>query len=51
VLAARFSTSSKRFPLKLRLALRLKDPRGGADRIVSRSILLRRSPPSARFLG
>jgi Galactose oxidase-like, Early set domain/Kelch motif len=51
VLPARFSTSSKRFPLKLRLALRLKDPRGGADRIVSRSILLRRSPPSARFLG
>jgi hypothetical protein len=50
-LSARFSTSGKRFPLKVRLALRLKDPRGGAVRSVSRSILLRRSPPSARFLG
>jgi hypothetical protein len=51
VLPARFSTTGKAFPLKLRLAMRLKDPRGGANRIVTRSILLRRSPPSARFLG
>jgi hypothetical protein len=51
VLSARFSTKGKRFPLKLRLALRLRDPRGGGDRLVSRSIVLRRSPPSARFLG
>jgi hypothetical protein len=51
VLPARFSTTGKRFPLKLRMAMRLKDPRGGANRIVTRSILLRRSPPSARFLG
>jgi len=31
--------------------MRLKSPLGGGNRIVTRSILLRRSPPSARFLG
>ena len=51
VLPARFSTTGKSFPLKLRLAMRLKSPSGGGTRIVTRSILLRRSPPSARFLG
>ncbi len=39
VLPARFSTTGKTFPLKLRLAMRLKDPRGGGNRIVTRSIL------------
>jgi hypothetical protein len=51
VLPARFSTTGKRFPLKLRVFMRLRDPRGGGDRVVTRSLLLRRSPPSARFLG
>ena len=31
VLPARVSTTGKAFPLKLRLAMRLKDPRGGAS--------------------
>lgn len=51
VLTARFSTTGKRFPLKLRMFMRLRDPRGGGDRVITRSLLLRRSPPSARFLG
>ena len=51
VLTARFSTTGKRFPLKLRMFMRLRDPRGGGDRVIARSLLLRRSPPSARFLG
>jgi len=41
VLPARFSATGKTFPLKPGLALRLKDPRGGTNRIVTRSILLR----------
>ena len=46
MLPARFSTTGKRFPLKLRMLMRLRDPRGGGDRVVTRSLLLRRSPPS-----
>ena len=48
----RFSVKGKRFPLKLRMTIALKDKRGGATRTTTRGLLLIKSPkPKARILA
>ncbi len=48
----RFSVKGKRFPLKLRMTIALKDKRGGATRTTTKGLLLIKSPkPTARILA
>jgi hypothetical protein len=48
----RFSTKGKRFPLKLRMTIGLRDPRGGPVRTVTKGLLLQTTPtPKARILA
>ena len=48
----RFSVKGKRFPLKLRMTIALKDKRGGATRTTTKGLLLSKSPkPTARILA
>ena len=48
----RFSTKGKRFPLKLRMTIGLRDARGGPVRTTTKGLLLRKSPkPTARILA
>ncbi len=48
----RFSTKGKRFPLKLRMTIGLRDPRGGPTRTTTKGLLLLKTPkPTARILA
>ena len=48
----RFSVKGKRFPLKLRMTIALRDKRGGTTRTVTKGLLLKKSPrPTARILA
>ena len=48
----RFSVKGKRFPLKLRMTIALKDKRGGTTRTTTKGLLLIKSPkPKARILA
>jgi hypothetical protein len=48
----RFSVKGKRFPLKLRMTIALRDKRGGTTRTITKGLLLRKSPkPTARILA
>jgi hypothetical protein len=48
----RFSTKGKRFPLKLRMTIGLRDPRGGPTGTTTKGLLLQKTPkPKARILA
>jgi Domain of unknown function (DUF1929) len=48
----RFSIKGKRFPLKLRMTIGLRDPRGGPTRVTTKGLLLLKRPkPTARILA
>jgi hypothetical protein len=48
----RFSVKRKRFPLKLRMTIALRDKRGGTTRTITKGLLLKKSPkPTARILA
>jgi hypothetical protein len=48
----RFSVKGKRFPLKLRMTIALRDKRGGITRTTTKGLLLRKSPrPTATILA
>jgi Domain of unknown function (DUF1929) len=48
----RFSVKGKRFPLKLRMTIALKDKRGGTTRTTTKGLLLIKTPkPKARILA
>ena len=48
----RFSIKGKRFPLKLRMTIGLRDPRGGPTRVTTKGLLLKKRPkPTARILA
>jgi hypothetical protein len=48
----RFSIKGKRFPLKLRMTIGLRDPRGGPTRTITKGLLLLKTPkPTARILA
>ena len=48
----RFSIKGKRFPLKLRMTIGLRDPRGGPTRTITKGLLLQKTPkPVARILA
>ena len=48
----RFSVKGKRFPLKLRMTIALRDKRGGITRTITKGLLLKKSPkPTARILA
>jgi hypothetical protein len=48
----RFSIKGKRFPLKLRMTIGLRDPRGGPTRVTTKGLLLKKTPkPTARILA
>ena len=47
-----FSVKGKRFPLKLRLTIALRDKRGGTTRTTTKGLLLSKSPkPTAKILA
>jgi Galactose oxidase-like, Early set domain len=52
VVVVRFSIKGKRFPLKLRMTIGLRDPRGGPTRVTTKGLLLKKRPkPTARILA
>ena len=48
----RFKTKGMRFPLKLRMTIGLRDPRGGPTRTITKGLLLQKRPkPVAKILA
>ena len=52
VVVVRFKTKGMRFPLKLRMTIGLRDPRGGPTRTITKGLLLQKRPkPVAKILA